>query len=143
MSNTVKTRERDLLQPYEDLYPRAVERIAVALRPRFESGELRGWRDGDGELGIHVPGEPPSFKIEDECARRWVTTPVRAIAVLSISPNAETVTTWEFKGSGGGQPLRGAAVETMALDVIAFARAQGWTKRQRGEMTAKLLRRAA
>jgi hypothetical protein len=133
--NNMRTNEVEAAREY----PVAVERAAKVLRRRFESGELRGWVDGDADRFREE--DPPFFLLEDEVSERWVKTPIQAIAILARSPNAARVATWEWTQSEG-QSLRGAAVETMALDVLAYARARGWTRRRRGEVAAKLLRAA-
>ena len=122
-------------------YPAAVEQVATALRQRFESSELRGWRDEEAERGLEEQ-DPPLFVLEAECRRRWVTSPVRAVAALASSPNMLTVAgRWDW-GRRDCRELRGTAVQAMALDVLTCARARGWTRRQRGKVAAKARRRA-
>jgi hypothetical protein len=65
MTKDEATIEGNLLRVYETVYPRAVEAVATALRPRFESGELRGWLSGDGDRRVK-----PSWRIERECRRK-------------------------------------------------------------------------
>jgi hypothetical protein len=64
-------RARIALADARAAYPAEVERVAEALRPELEAGELRGWQDGDGDL---PPGEAPYHRLEDEVALRYVAT---------------------------------------------------------------------
>jgi hypothetical protein len=128
MTDGEATIEGNLLNVYADVYPRAVEAVATALRKRFESGELRGWIDADAELkGTTLA---PLWRLERECGRKYIKTPIRALGVLRFSPHADA-NRWrwdEFKGC-----LLSAAEEAMARDVLHFARTRGWSKPQRGE----------
>lgn len=137
------TIEANLLGPYEILYPRAVEAVATALRKRFEAGELRGWVDGDADryTGRRLD---PQTKIENECARRWIKTPVRALGVLATSSNRQGTEAdeWVWNSTDLACTLQGAACIAMALDVLQYARKQGWSRPQKGEITPKA-RRAA
>jgi hypothetical protein len=137
--------EGNLLRVYEIVYPRAVEAVATALRPRFESGELRGWID---RLDTELPARrrDPQSKIVDECMRRFVTSPVRALAILLYSRNVEESEAGQWQWDAQASvPLRAAGAEAMALDVLAYARAQGWATRRRGEVAAHatMIERAA
>lgn len=122
------TIESNMLKIYEILYPQAVEAVATSLRARLESGELRGWRNEDEELPPRRL--PPLFRLERECGRRYVTTPVRALGVLACSPSAQSkdreAWRWDL---ADGFPLRSAAVGAMAQDVLRLARARGWSPR--------------
>jgi hypothetical protein len=136
--------ERNLLAVYEVFYPAAVEKVATALRPRFESGELRGWISGDADRysGRRLD---PLTKIEFECERRWVTTPVRALGALAMSPNktGTSADEWVWNATDLSCTLRGAASIAMARDVLAFARERGWSKPQKGEEPAFKAQRQA
>jgi hypothetical protein len=131
--------ERNLLRVYEVIYPAAVRAVATALRPRFESGELRGWVSGDGDLPKRQ--RPPFWKLESECVRRFITSPVRALGVLACSPSVRTadadgfalVEPWHWDAAGSGTCLLGAAEAAMAYDVLRFARECGWSRPRRGE----------
>lgn len=132
--------EGNLLNLYQDAYPAAVERVATALRPRFESGELRGSIDADFEKpnGEMRRGRDPLTKIADECARRYIKTPLRALAVLEFSRYSSALDPgqgeeWHWNRAGAGTCLLGAAVDAMAKDVLRFARERGWSKPLRGE----------
>jgi hypothetical protein len=135
--------EANLLRPYEILYPRAVEAVATALRSRFESGEFRGWKDGD--LDEFTYTRRPWHRLERECARRFITTPARALGVLACSPSAGVDEAWRWTWREVSEvSLLGAAETAMAIDVLHFARERGWSKPQKGEVpTARRARRAA
>lgn len=132
------TIERNLLAVYEEIYPRAVEAVATALRARFESGELRGWIEGDADLPKRKT--PPFWKLQRECVRRFISTPVRALGVLACSESTHLVgetgyplvEAWPWD-QAGGTCLLGAAEAAMAYDVLRFARERGWSKPQKGE----------
>jgi hypothetical protein len=64
--------------------------------------------------------------------------------VLQLSPNVEGTEAgeWDWEALSSGPSLREAGAGAMALDVLAFARSRGWTKRQRGELAAKPWRAA-
>ncbi len=125
--------EGNLLNPYADVYPAAVERVAIALRPRFESGELRGWTGEDFE------GKPraldPLSRIENECRRRYIKNPLRALAIILHSPSTEAGD-WRWERVDAGVSLLAAAESAMAKDVLQLARERGWTKPRRGERPA-------
>jgi hypothetical protein len=151
-SKDAATMERNLLRVYEIVYPRAVEMVATALRERFEAGELRGWMDEDTErcsadvvAGRSRGYNPPFWRIEDECRRRFVTTPVRALGVIESSPNTKTASAhgWDFNDPQP-EPLRHVAASAMAFDVLHLARTKGWSKPLKGEEPAfKPARKAA
>jgi hypothetical protein len=116
----------DTVDAFRTYYQGEVARVALELRPRFESGELRGFRDEDSETmeaegpdGSYVP---PPWRVEEECGRRFVRASVaRAYAVLLVSPSEP-----ETSGAGWTDP-RYHAAQAMSWDVIRYARAQGWT----------------
>lgn len=134
LTNAEAMIERNLLRLYEDAYPRAVELVATALRGRFEAGELRGWIEGEDDRdGVAKVPMPPLWRLEKECARRFIKTPLRALAVVQFSPNAGVECPWSWDKADGGEFLLGAAETAMAWDVLHFARAHGWSKPRRGE----------
>lgn len=110
------------LAALRDWYGTAVARMAAELRPRFESGELREWREGDHEAYYNKGrGEPPFIRIENECRRRFVGELGQlAHLVLAVSPS-----TRKTYDSAQADPVF-AADDAMALDVLEYARAQGW-----------------
>lgn len=121
------------------VYEAAVARVANRLRARFESGELRGWMPGDGETrnGRMVNGKPPMWKIEDQCERLFLKS-IREVAMALLV----------MDGPGFEEAMHDferpehIAAPTMALDVLHFARQQGWSKPLKGE-TPKFIRTAA
>lgn len=103
-------------------YEAAMAAVATELRPRFESGELHGWREGDADRtkpgGTYVP---PLWLVERTCGRIFIGESLeRAYMVLLVSPSEpETF-------DAGTTDERYHAAEAMAHDVIRYARAQGW-----------------
>lgn len=105
-------------------YLAEVEALAVELRPRFLSGELRGWADPyDGErfAAEQAQGrtwEPPLWKLEKIARARLAPTQAAAFRALSLSRRSR----WDT-GCKGARYLAGDAV---ALDLLAVARRRGW-----------------
>lgn len=113
-------------------YEAGVSLVAQLLRPRFESGELRGWQEGDedkyGTQSDRTP--PPLWRVEAACQRLFIATPFHALVVLHhSSPKARRAGIFDWKDHAGGDCLQLAAKEVMAADVIAFAKRSGWLKR--------------
>lgn len=67
-------------------YRNRINALAEELEPRFRSGELRGFRDGDGDLFNTREGRHPRWALEDECCRRLAATHAEAYVVLACSP---------------------------------------------------------
>lgn len=114
-----------------DFYRRAVKTVAEDLRPRFESGELRGWKTGDN---AHWPGPfvadnwsdmPPMLRLENEIAFRFTNNSRHTFLVLMCSPFSS------YTSLKSGCPNL-AAEEYMAMDVVEYARRQGWLRRASG-----------
>lgn len=105
-------------------YLREVEELAVELRPRFLSGELRGWADPyDGERHAEEDAkgrkwEPPLWRLERIARARIAPSQAAAFRALALSPHAR----WDT-GSHGARYLAGDAV---AQDLLAVARRRGW-----------------
>ncbi len=119
------------LAGYARTYAAAVRSIAIVLRPRFESGELRGWADGDGDrIGQGKRRwTPPMWRVEAACGRFFVRSQGAAMVVLQYaSRRALQVDPFYWKDPGGGVSLYGAAVTAMAYDVVLYARARGWSR---------------
>jgi len=124
-------------------YMAEVERLAIKLRPRFESGELRGFADVD-EADL----TSPLFKLEKLCRAhfgiRVTETKQRdgsilmdaddftVHLVLAASPSQDE--TWD---PGWNHPAHWAAAAA-ALDVLRFARANGWSRPVKGESVDKV-----
>ncbi len=107
-------------------YLHQVEKIAARLRPRFESGELRGFTDAD----LQREGEPgsttwkaPLWRLEAIAGRAFGVTEDNAIAILGVSPSAHGT---DF---GGWTAHRFHARAALSWDVLRVARARGWTVR--------------
>ena len=112
------------LQQLRRMYLQEVRRFAEELRPMFVAGELRGWRDGDGE----TPARPPLFVLEDLCATRFGIDEAqkdfdeacrRAYLIRLVSPHEHE--------TEDGQPVQSQAQAALALDVLDVARERGWT----------------
>ncbi len=120
---------RDVLR---DAYLAALERFAATLRPAFESGELRGHRDGDDEDG----GRSPFWKVERLAATHFgvelTSAPdpdgecvvlrgdeQTAHLILAVSPNAPSIC------DGSAHPCE-HAMQAVACDVVAIARERRW-----------------
>jgi hypothetical protein len=119
-----KSEKRDL-----GTYRKAVERIARALRRRFESGELRANTDDDYARSARDPSFVcPMWKLEEECERRFIGSQESALLVHAGSPRRRGVERFDWRGKEGGPSLLGSAAIAMALDVLAFAKGKGWTE---------------
>ena len=126
---------------HEITYRAAVEAVATILRPRFESGELRGWRDSDGDkCGPLLPKRkqvrPPYWRIGDACRDLFIRSETAAFVVLTwASPTGKREAEWfDVMGKNCRLPscaLDTAAGEAMAHDVLAFARRRGWLRTTR------------
>jgi hypothetical protein len=126
-----------------DDYPATIGRVAEELRPRFESGELHGFRDNDENLQDTVwcerHGVPhdPDYRdslwvLEDVLAKKvlgfvpeyyghYEEKPARRAAwVLTHSPSTPCVL------DDSGETLLGMATHAMAYDVLRIARQRGW-----------------
>jgi hypothetical protein len=128
-----------LVERFRPLYLAEVVRCAETLRPRFESGELHGYRpDDDGDVSSESLA--PMDRLEDLCAEHFgirvdevervedgrsylydvERDPRTADMILEVSPSAEG-------GSVTGQDVPSFnAKYSIAWDVLAVARARGW-----------------
>jgi hypothetical protein len=104
-------------------YERAVKAVATKLRRQFETGKYRGWRDGDSEVEIEEIKRLPFFRLERAVGCLWITSPIRAMAVLEFSRADGEGWSWD---KAGGPCLLGAAESNMAFDVLAYVTARGW-----------------
>jgi hypothetical protein len=109
-----------------------VRALAEELRPRFESGELRGFRSGDGEGGSDEPFE----RLDEICRERFglattETEPgdglsyitgddVAAYTILAVSPMAREITDTDADHACY------VAATAVASDVLAVARDRRW-----------------
>lgn len=117
-----------------DRYRHAVACVAWVLRPRFLRGELRGWREGDGDLWtVLVPKskqvKPPLFRVETACEELFIKRPQAALDVLAVSRQAGE--SWDWTRPGMAASLQAVAASRMALDVVAYARRKGWLRTTR------------
>src|SRR5512133_60901 len=127
---------RDVLR---DAYRAALERFASTLRPAFESGELRGYRDGDDENG----GRSPFWTVEALAATHFgvelTCTPdpsgecellsgdeATAHLILAVSPHAAST-------GEGAVHVCAHAMQAVAWDVVSLARERGWYVPEGGE----------
>ena len=127
---------RDVLR---DAYRAALERFAATLRPRFESGELRGYRDGDDEDGRRSPFwtvealAAAHFGVEltctpdpaGDCELLSGDEPA-AHLILAVSPHAAST-------GEGAVHVCAHAMQAVAWDVVSYAREQGWYVPDQGE----------
>ncbi len=111
----------DALQVLRADYQRRVEQLAEELRSRFESGELRGWRSGDGERGR----PDPRRELEDVAERHFARGAEQVRATIFLSPSAPKVQA-ATDGDGLEITAKDLAAESAALDVLAVAKARGW-----------------
>lgn len=120
--------QKALVDRFRPLYLAEVARFAEALRPQFEAGELRGYRE---EIdGVDLGRATPLERLEDMCAEHFGLRTDHAAEglVISVSPSAAAATL-----SGAG--VRNA-VFACAWDVLAVARARGWYTPTRDECPA-------
>lgn len=123
----------DALEALRAYHQGAVVAVANVLRPRFESGELHGWREVDTNA-MENPDTaetyvPAPWAVAQECGRLFLRTSVRrAFAILLCSPS-------EPESRGDWTDPRKYAAEAMAFDVIRYARRQGWTTMEEGEIS--------
>lgn len=121
-------------------YQAELERLALKLRPRFESGELRGYIDEDFE---------PFRRIENACAAHFglkVTETktgydgdtTTAALVLAASPLLA-----DHLWGDGCWHIANLAESVAAWDLLFLARARGWSKPMKGECTFDSLVKAA
>ena len=127
---------RDVLR---DAYRAALERFAATLRPAFEAGELRGYRDGDDEDGRRSPFwtverlAAAHFGIElvctpdpaGECELLSGDEPT-AHLILAVSPHAAST-------GEAAVHVCAHAMEAVAWDVVSLARERGWYVPEAGE----------
>lgn len=123
------TAKRQTMTAERRAYLREVEELAAELRPRFLSGELRGWHtlDGDRDEAARRAGRkwtPPLWRLEGIARARIATSQAEAFRALSLSTHAR----WDV-GCHGARYLAGEAV---ALDLLAVARRRGWLQRGPG-----------
>ena len=131
-----------LLDTMGGTYRRAVESVAIVLKPRFLSGELRGWTAEDDkrmeeENNAWVKSNfkskrkhlPPLWRIEQECRRLFLHGPSHALLVIehSSAKARKAVEPFEWK-TGLQHALRLIAEGQMAVDVLALAKRKGWVK---------------
>lgn len=106
------------------LYMAEVERLALKLRPRFLSGELREMTRADGERMLEEQAagstwEPPFYALEALCAERFGGS--ERLALLSTA--CASLVPW-----GPWTEPRWMAGNAVALDVLAVARKLGMLK---------------
>jgi hypothetical protein len=124
-----------LVVQFRPLYLAEVARLAETLRPKFESGELRGYTDEDDDA--RVGQAVPMDRLEDLCNEHFGLQapgtfeggivdrdPVTAELVLAASPSAEDV----INDGNRGHARSTLAMFAAARDVLAFAIARGWRK---------------
>ena len=120
---------RDVLR---DAYRAALERFAATLRPAFESGELRGYREGDDEDGRRSPFwtverlAAAHFGIELTCTpdpagecELLSGDETTAHLILAVSPHAAST-------GEAAVHVCAHAMQAVAWDVVSFARERGW-----------------
>ena len=110
-------------------YAEDVETLAEELRPRFLSGEFRGWHDLDGDrLSIEQANgkkwRPPLWRLEEVARARIATSQAAAFLALSFSRHAR----WDT----GALSPRLLAGDAVAQDLLSVARREGWLRRGPG-----------
>ncbi len=129
--------KRAALGVLRDAYLAEVEQVAEQLRPRFESGELRGYVDADADDGDYG-GTSPKFKLEDLVrahfgleVRELHDIPKKGIITLEgdeptahgiLAVSSFTVETEDE----GWYHVADHAVCAAAWDVVALARRRRW-----------------
>jgi hypothetical protein len=112
-------------------YADVVKAVATLLRPRFESGELRGLTNDDAERTSPLAKRkfvPPLWRIEKECSRLFIRSPEAALLVLrfgSSRANGGGGLTWTWDEVSYCS-LSGVAAGIMARDVVVYARSKRW-----------------
>lgn len=104
------------VQALRAAYLAEVARFAEELRPRFTSGEVRGFLEEDGD------STGPADALRYLCGRHFAMKDMaweEMHAVLAVSPSAEEV---DDAWCEPWHHLR----EAVAYDVIRIARARGW-----------------
>lgn len=108
-------------------YLQELERFAATLRPRFESGELRGFRNGagphdDGDMDLK---RAPVDVLTDLCAAHFGLDLEadeqgysNAYLIRLVSPN-------EYD-TEDDQPICGQAAIAVTYDVLSIARERRW-----------------
>ncbi len=111
-------------------YLAELERFAQTLEPRFRSGELHAYREGDDRSGYR----DPIFGIQDLCSEHFGLTVklirtvngerlrghhTRAAFVLDASPHTDVTGDGAFTACDH-------ATEAAAWDLVAYAREAGW-----------------
>lgn len=127
-----------LLRP---AYLAELERLALSLRPRFESGELRGFTDEDAEREVREKGwQAPAWKLEEACARWFGLDERGQERDLDAACRAADLIRQVAPGDAyteADQPPLGQAVIAIACDVVAIARARNWYKPTADECPAE------
>jgi hypothetical protein len=118
-------------------YHAEIARLSATLRPRFESGELRAYRDGDDEGVFRGTGaaDSPHWEVERICAKHFGLEVKRdvldngdevfqgdggaAYLVLAASPRAECTEDAFYHACHHAQTAA-------AWDVIMYARSARW-----------------
>lgn len=123
--------KEELLGRFRPLYLVELERFAETLRPRFEAGELYGYRDDeagreqlDGAIEAHFGLEVPDG---DEAT---------AHLILAVSPSASDEELADNIQSSDWSHVACAAREAVLCDVLGVARARGWYTADAGEAPA-------
>lgn len=146
--------EAEALASLRAAYLADLNRLALSLRPRFESGELRGYNDRDGDeedearraFFLTHPGPsgdggdayakfvrerpklPPDI-LDDACAEFFGLDEAAQERDFGAAFRRASLLRSVSPGdehTEDAQPNIGQAVIAVSLDVIAIARARGW-----------------
>ncbi len=114
-----------------------VERFAETLRPRFESGELRGMTDEEFEAKGGYE-RSPLHRLEGLCGRHFGLEskdgkPAETYEAFQTAYLIRSVSTGEV-ATEDAQPVVGQAITAITHDVLALAKAGGWWRPRPGEM---------
>lgn len=124
--NEVKSKALDELRR---AYQAEVERFAETLRPRFASGELRGFRDADYEDG-DAGGSSPVYQLERLAGEHFGLkkgNDSTAHAILAVSRFTRATK------DGGWTDAAHHATAAVAREVLAIAQREGWYRVARDE----------
>ncbi len=126
---TTWTKAKDeALETLRTVYRAEIERLAQELRPRFESGELHGYNNEDGDRESLPCGAPldapvicaPIHLLERRIEERMASTFPDAYLVLACSPSEDKIEDAALTDA------KNAAAECVGNDVLRIARARGW-----------------
>jgi hypothetical protein len=138
LADQVEFARKGMIEMLGPMYLAELESFAETLRPRFEAGELYGFRqdvgvsgDGEGEHRLERAIDA-HFGLEvtrvTEDPKTWTGDEHAARAILALSPAADLVPDLD-----GYNHVAYAARECVLYDVLALARACRWYRPTKDE----------